>query len=159
MSEFSKEQIEQAAQTSRWNALAQLGVVADDLNRYVGALIREPRLLVPVDVQALVIDAGNVQTPFVRLPFRESEDFPPFDVHDPGTTRPPGVHLLWSVPAALGRGRVVDDPAAPGDATRRKLDLPLLPDRWVVVRLAVPSGAQHPLVRGWVVEAETATVT
>ena len=120
------------------------------------ALVREPRLLVPVDVIALVVRAGDES--MVRLPFR-SQDEPAPAHDDPGTPRPPGVHLLWTVPTAFGRGKVVDDPAAPGDPTRRVLDLPLLPDRWVVVRLCVPSGATDPIVRGWVIEADTATVT
>jgi hypothetical protein len=161
MSDFSADDIRKAALTPRWAALSQLGGIAADLHNYDRFLVREPRLLVPVDVQALVVRAGaNDTEPMLALPFRDGKaDLPPVKLDDPGTPRPPGVHLLWSIPAALGRGTVVDDPLAPGDATRRRLQLPVLPDRWVVVRLAVPIGATEPLVAGSVIEADAGTVT
>ncbi len=160
MTQFSPDEIRKAALTPRWAALTQLDAVSADLHNFDQFLVREPRLLVPVDVEALVVKAGvNDTEPMVTLPFRATEDLPPLDVHDKGGPRPAGVHLLWSVPAALGRGTLVDDPQAPGDATRRLLDLPVLPDRWVVLRLAVPAGALAPLVTGWVIEADAATVT
>jgi hypothetical protein len=161
MSDFGADDIRKAALTPRWAALSQLGGIADDLHNYDRFLVREPRLLVPVDVQALVVRAGaNDTEPMLALPFRDGKaELPPVKLDDPGTPRPPGVHLLWTVPAALGRGTVVDDPLAPGDPTRRRLQLPVLPDRWTVLRLAVPSGAAAPLVAGWVIEADAGTVT
>ena len=85
-------------------------------------LVREPRLLVPVDVQARRGARGrDAPSRWCGCRSATTETLPPLDVHDAGTPREPGVHLLWSVPAALGRGTLVDDPAAPGDATRRKL--------------------------------------
>ena len=161
MSDFNPDDIRKAALTARWAALSQLGGVAADLHNYDRFLVREPRLLVPVDLQALVVRAGSNDTePMLTLPFRDGkQELPPVKLDDAGTPRPPGVHLLWSVPAALGRGTLVDDPQAPGDATRRQLALPVLPDRWVVLRLAVASGAAEPLVTGWVLEADAGTVT
>ena len=161
MSDFNPDDIRKAALTPRWAALSQLGGVAADLHNYDRFLVREPRLLVPVDLQALVVRAGSNDTePMLTLPFRDGkQELAPVALDDPGAPRPPGVHLLWSVPAALGRGTLVDDPQAPGDATRRQLALPVLPDRWVVVRLAVASGAAQPLVTGWVLEADAGTVT
>jgi hypothetical protein len=160
MADVTRDHILKAVATSRWSALTALDAVSADLHNYDPRLVREPRLLVPVDVQALVVQAAaNGAEPMLRLPFRDTDGGPAPDVHDAGTPRPPGVHLLWSVPAALGHGTVVDDPAAPGDATRRRLDLPALPDRWVVLRLAVVDGAREPLVTGWVIDAAAATVT
>ena len=160
MPDVTPDEILKAAVTPRWSALTALGGVSADLANYDRFLVREPRLLVPVDVQALVVRAGvNDTEGMIRLPFRNLTAEPPLDVHDAGQKRPPGVHLLWSVPAALGHGKVVDDPAAPDDATRRRLDLPALPDRWAVLRLAVPAGATDPLVTGWVIEADAGTVT
>lgn len=156
MTDISNDDLRRAAISPRFAALTQLDLSVGDLVNYDRALVREPRLLVPVDVCALVVGAGD--EPMVRLPFRQEGELPPA-IGDGGETRDPGVHLLWTTPAALGRGTVVDDPAAPGDATRRVLDLPALPDRWVVLRLAVPVGATDPVVRGWVVEADTAIVT
>jgi hypothetical protein len=161
MTQFSPDEIRLAAQTPRWAALSQLGGVAADLTNYDKFLVREPRLLVPVDVQALVVRAGSNDTePMLRLPFRDGDTPPPpADLADDGTPRPPGVHLLWSVPAALARGKLVDDPQAPGDTTRRLLQLPVLPDRWAVLRLTVVAGSPLPLVTGWVIEADAGTIT
>src|SRR5215831_12114916 len=115
MADTSRDDILAASATPRWAALSQLSAVAADLHNFDPYLLREPRLLVPVEMQALVVRAGvNDGEAMVRLPFRDDK-FGPLDVHDPGQTRPAGVHLLWSVPGALGRGKLVDDPAAPGD--------------------------------------------
>ncbi|HEU5267280.1 MAG TPA: hypothetical protein VFU35_11305, partial [Jatrophihabitans sp.] len=161
MTQFSPDQIRQASLSARWAALSQTGGVAADLTHFDPFLVREPRLLVPIDVQALVVRAGaNDATGMVRLPFRDGQtELPPLDVTDPGTPRKPGVHLLWAMPAALGRGTIVPDPAAPDDTTRRRLQLPVLPDRWTILRLAVPAGATDPAVTGWVIEADAGTVT
>lgn len=161
MSQFDPNQVRAASLTPRWAALSQLGGVAADLNNFDRFLIREPRLLVPVDVQAMVVQAGTNDTePMVRLPWRDGQtEPPPLDVHDAGLPRAPGVHLLWSPPAALGHGKFVSDADAPGDVARRKLQLPVLPDRWVVLRLAVVSGQRDPMTTGWVLEADSGTVT
>jgi hypothetical protein len=161
MTQWNSDQIKRAALSPRWAVLSQTGGVAADLINYDRFLIREPRLLVPIDVQALVVRVGaNDTTTMLRLPFRtDDEAFPPLDITNQGSARPAGVHLLWSVPAALGKGTIVPDPAAPDDVQRRRLDLPMLPDRWAVVRLAVPAGASDPVVTGWVLEADSGTAT
>jgi hypothetical protein len=161
MTQWNSEQIKQAVLNPRWAALSQLGGVAADLNNFDRFLVREPRLLVPIDVQALVVRAGvNDTDPMLRLPFRTNDAaFPPLDITDQGTPRPPGVHLLWSVPAAMGKGTIVADPAAPDDPTRKRLALPVLPDRWVVLRLVVRAGSTDPSVTGWVLEADAGTAT
>jgi hypothetical protein len=157
MAEISNEDLAQAVTSPRFAALSQTNVALDDLAHYDVRLLREPRLLVPVDVQALVVRSGD--EPMVRLPFRDGGDALPA-IDDPGSVRAPGVHLLWTTPAAFGRGNVVPDPAAPNDKARRLLDLPVLPDRWVVIRLVIPNGAGgQPVARGWVLEADEATVT
>ena len=73
MADITPEQIQQAALTPRWSALTAIGRAAADLNNYDQALIRDPRLLVPVNVQALVVRAGdNDGEGMIRLPFRDS---------------------------------------------------------------------------------------
>ena len=106
--QFSPDQIRQAALTPRWAALSQTAAWPQTLRTSTRS-DSEPRLLVPIDVQALVVRAGvNDSVGMLRLPFRDGQtDLPPLDVTDPGTPRPPGVHLLWSVPPALGRGTIV----------------------------------------------------
>jgi hypothetical protein len=153
---FTNDELSAAVRSPRFAILSQTGLALGDFNRFDINLIRESRLLVPIDVQALVVRPGD--EPMVRLPFRTEGDSLG-SVDDPGAPREPGVHLLWSTPAAFGRGKLVDDPTAPGDLSRRQLQLPLLPDRWVVVRTAVLPGSTVPLVRGWVIEADAGTVT
>lgn len=120
-------------------------------------LLREHRLLVPIDLQALYVPPDGDE-PMVRLPMlvagedgvEASHGMPePFD---PGSPRPPGVHLHWAMPDALLRGALkqVDD------GSRNRLALPALPDRWVVLRLVLPRGASQPIVGGWVLEADKA---
>src|SRR6185369_6741235 len=56
------------------------------------------------------------------------------------------------MPDALLRGALTD--VAAGAANR--LGLPALPDRWVVLRIALPKGGALPIISGWVIEADRA---
>ena len=89
---------------------AQLDVA--EISTWDKYLLREHRLLVPVDVQALYIEPGNAEK-MVRLPMlvagengvgvSNPEDGMP-DPFTEGTPRAPGVHLHWAMPDALLRG-------------------------------------------------------
>jgi len=123
-------------------------------------LLREHRLLVPIDVQALYVTPGSTEK-MVRLPMlvagpngkavENVEDGMP-DPFSAGAPRPAGVHLHWAMPDALLRGRM-SETATTG---ANRLGLPVLPDRWVVLRLALPRGARDVIVTGWVIEADRA---
>lgn len=119
-------------------------------------LLREHRLLVPIDVQALYVPPGGNE-PMVRLPMlvagggAEANHGMP-EPFDPGSPRPPGVHLHWAMPDALLRGTLKQV----ADGSPNRLGLPALPDRWVVLRLLLPRGASQPVVGGWVLEADKA---
>lgn len=124
-------------------------------------LLREHRLLVPIDVQALYVEPGSTEA-MVALPMllangpdgkpiENVEDGMP-DPFDAGTMRPPGVHLHWAMPDALLRGVLKQQP----DATSNRLSLPILPDRWVVLRILLPRGATAVVVTGWVIESDRA---
>ncbi|QTN22046.1 hypothetical protein HZ992_18035 [Rhizobacter sp. AJA081-3] len=123
-------------------------------------LLREKRLLVPIDVQALYVPAGSAE-PMVRLPMLvagpngetvlNAEDGMP-DPFDAGVPREAGVHLHWAMPDALLRGSFKQAT----DGASNRLALPPLPDRWVVLRLLLPRGATMPVVTGWVIEADRA---
>ncbi len=122
-------------------------------------LLREHRLLVPIDVQALYVQPGSTEK-MVRLPMLlagadgeavSPEDGMP-DPFDVGTPRPPGVHLHWAVPDALLRGMLEQR----ADGSENRLSLPILPDRWVVLRILLPRGASDVTVTGWVLEADRA---
>src|SRR5687767_11491933 len=92
-------------------------------------LLREHRLLVPIDVQALYIQPGNSEN-MVRLPMlvagangqnvSNAEDGMP-DPFDAGEPRPPGVHLHWAMPDALLRGTLKERT----DGSANRLALPL----------------------------------
>ena len=72
----------------------------------------------------------------------------PFDAGRSGAA---GVHLHWAMPDALLRG-----------GHRRRdgdLELPALPDRWVVIRHLYPVGSRSIHVTGWVIDATTGVVT
>lgn len=123
-------------------------------------LLREHRLLVPIDVQALYVQPGSTE-PMVRLPMlvanvngqpvKDPEAGMP-DPFDVGTPRPAGVHLHWAMPDALLRGTLRER----ADGAANRLSLPLLPDRWVVLRVVLPRGASEVVVTGWVLEADRA---
>jgi hypothetical protein len=123
-------------------------------------LLREHRLLVPIDLQALYVEPDSTEA-MVRLPMLHAlvnggEVTDPEvglpDPFDPGSPREPGVHLHWAMPDALLRG--VLERKADGSANR--LSLPLLPDRWVVLRILLPRAATNVVVTGWVLESEHA---
>lgn len=153
---FDPETVRQALVSSRWTGVVRLDVAPEAVAQWDPQLIRETRVLVPIDVQALYVPAGDA-TRYVRLPFALTtpDGQPPEAMPEPftdGIVRQPGVHLHWSPPDALMRGRLEQVP----DGSRNRLGLPALPDRWVVLRIAAPNGGTRPLVRGWVLEADTA---
>ena len=159
MSEFELDpgQLAELLQSKRFLALSRASVEPNTIATWDDNLLREMRLLVPVDLQALVVAAGS-EEPMVRLPLLLAGD----GVQDPsegmpslfadGEVRPAGVHLHWAMPDALLRGRLeqVDDSAA------NRLGLPQLPDRWVVLRILLPAGTDQPVVHGWVLESDRA---
>jgi len=140
---------------------AQLDSLTDvrDWTTWVDDLPRQPRLEVPVDLQALVVAQGakiehaDIAVTTLRRVARPAgggdgdperpRSAPPFSEAEP---RAPGVYLHWTMPDGLTQGRVTDDEDATGN-----MDMRPLPDRWLVVRLeqAIP----HPLT-AWVIEAE-----
>ncbi len=73
----------------------------------------------------------------------------PFDV---GSPRPAGVHLHWAMPDALLRGTLTQR----ADGVANRLGLPVLPDRWVVLRIVSPRGGREVVTTGWVLEAHRA---
>ncbi|MDX6337635.1 MAG: hypothetical protein QOG05_4975 [Streptosporangiaceae bacterium] len=151
--------VAKVAGTQRWSVLARTGLTAGEIGTWDPALLRDPRLLVPIDVQALVAAAGSTE-PVVRMlsALRAGAGQPPFPApFDPGAPREPGVHLHWALPDALMRGRIgqLPDGADPTDPGQR-LQMSPAPDRWAVVRLLCPAGSDAAVVTGWVIEADTA---
>jgi hypothetical protein len=152
--------IREITRSKRFLAADRADLAVSEIATWDPYLLREHRLLVPIDVQAVYVQPGSTER-MVRLPMlvagtngnvvENPEDGMPDPFAD-GDVRPAGVHLHWAMPDALLRGTL--DQRADGAANR--LSLPLLPDRWVVLRLLLPNGATDPLITGWVIEADRA---
>lgn len=151
--------VREAIYSKRYLAADRAKLDVAEIGTWDSYLLREHRLLVPIDVQALYVPQGGDE-PMVRLPMlvsfddqgssRTVDDAMP-DPFAEGTPREPGVHLHWAMPDALLRGRL--DQQAIGSG---RLAMPVLPDRWVVLRLIHPAGQDQPVVTGWVLLADQA---
>lgn len=123
-------------------------------------------LIVPVEVQAMVVNNPNMN--FMRgamkygqlanymspspAPFQEDQvDFAGATTGE-GVFQNHGVYLMWTLPEALRHGRQNASGA---------IDFPLVPNRWMVVRVYRPAVAQGvaptaatPAVAAWVIESD-----
>lgn len=157
---FDPEAIRTLVRGKRFLAADRAALDLGEIGTWDQYLLREQRLLVPIDVQALYVPAGSTEA-MVRLPMlvagadgktvENAEDGMP-DPFDAGAPREAGVHLHWAMPDALLRGSFKQT----GDGASNRLALPPLPDRWVVLRLVLPRGATMPVTTGWVIEADRA---
>ena len=157
---FKPEDIIEITRGKRFLAADRAQLDLGEIATWDSFLLREHRLLVPIDVQALYVQKGNAEK-MVRLPMllagengvgvtKVEEGMPePFAE---GTPRPSGVHLHWAMPDALLRGTL----DARDDGSKNRLALPILPDRWVVQRIILPKDATDVVVSGWVLEADRA---
>lgn len=141
-------------------------------------LPRTPRVLVPIQVDALVVRGSGGTWADCRMRSPSAEDPVPRDASellpppftDLAAPRPRGVHLHWALPDGLTRGV---GSAPPDDATgaeRARLDgvqFQAIPNRWVVARLGggarVKSGTRLAVtslsrrtVTAWVIESDLA---
>jgi hypothetical protein len=113
-------------------------------------LPRTPRVLVPIQLDALVVrsEGGTWAKVAMEVPETGSDQLAyellaePFAEREP---RKPGVYLHWALPDALTRGTGT---AAGGDVT-----FPAVPDRWLVIRLSSGTASARRAVSGWVIEA------
>jgi hypothetical protein len=116
-------------------------------------------LVVPIDVEALVVTKAYQKTQALRRwPFNYNA-LGQYDSPEPragqgqSSLKPPdaGVHLRWTLPAALRRG--VQTPAPAGGVQTEVGDVtyPPVPNRWLIVRLA---GAGARQATAWVLESD-----
>ncbi len=119
------------------------------------SLGRIPRVLVPIEVDGLVLRAGQAGFADCRMadpdPAGGRQDLLPAPFTDLPASRPRGVYLHWALPDALTHGRPTQPPAA--DGTAPVADLPPVPDRWLVVRFALGVTPDHRRLRAWVLES------
>ncbi len=141
--------------TAQFSTLARAGVAAASVATWDPQLLRPPRVLVPMDVQALSIPAGDAEPDAQVLgqlpdPVPDQSDsapgmpkIPPFTDGDP---RAAGVYLHWAAVNGLAAARA----SRPGEAAPVAGGVASLPlaDRWLVVRVARRDPAAHPRVGG-----------
>ena len=137
MAAYDPAQVRAAQVSPRFSVLARTGLDVAALGTWDANLLHEPRVLVPVDVQAYVVP-GTGAEPALALPGPLSPGHasdpavvdgpPPFTA---GTPRPAGVHLSWAMPDALQRGRLQD----PRQGSGGGLGMGALPDLWAVLRV------------------------
>ena len=156
---YDPQQMAQAQTTLRYSVLARTDTDVATLATWDPDLLRESRVLVPVDLQALVVGPGG--QPAVQLPGPLTPGFAddPTVVDGPAplgppVSRQPGVHLQWALPDSLLRGTLQD----PRGRTGGGLDLAALPDRWAVLRLAAAAQGRQVHLRGWLVDAAAGVV-
>jgi len=131
---------------------------------YDSQLRRGLRILVPVDLQAYVVESQS------------KSDFKPAtkslvdpigrkgqDEQSPATpsAQPVGIHLHWSMPDALMVGEEIEGlEPTPEAGLSETHAFPNLPDRWVVVRQWRTSGNNTSWEsKSWVIESNIRTVT
>jgi hypothetical protein len=137
---------------------ARTGVDPVSLTTWDTGLARPARVLVPIDVQALVVGPKATVSAVQVLPKLADPGptgdvtaaMPPVPPFSPPADRAPGVYLHWAAPDGVTSTRTLDPaPASTGDDIGAAM--PPLADRWLVVRLG---GGTPRRVRGWVIEAE-----
>lgn len=145
MSLFSDKVVASAVFGRRFAGLALADVDLQTYKTWDPVLARSHRILVPIDVQAYVVPAvGGEETVPIGAVRGDPEPFVP------GVVRPAGVHLHWALP-----DRLLDGVA---DQEAKKLRMPPLPDRWVVIRTLLPDGARTAYATGWVIDAASGVV-
>jgi hypothetical protein len=181
MSSYDPDAFRELALTQAFSVQTRVDLEPEVIATWDEDLLREPRVCVPIDVQALVVPPGApAGTEGVALvgPLSpgsgateldgglETDDAhatvtgpEPFAVPE---RRPAGVHLHWALPDALLRGELVDPssearpPASGPSAAGGGLGMAPLPDRWLVLRLLAPAeGTGTAVSRGWVLDAAT----
>jgi len=131
---------------------ASVGLTAQMASTWSPWLPRDPRLLVPVHLDVLMVRNESATATWAETGLRDSEGLiqqapPPFTPRS--APRGKGAYLLWAPPDALARG------VKPHDDEEGPIAFPPLPERWLVLRLS-PSHSivRRRTIRGWVLKAD-----
>ncbi len=122
-------------------------------------LVRTPRVLVPIVVDALIVrndERKGWADCRMAAPPTMPEGSPPVDARSllprPFTDLPEprarGIYLHWALPDGLTAGTISTPPGEAANVT-----LPAAPDRWLVLRLSTGRDATRRAVEGWVLES------
>jgi hypothetical protein len=151
-----------AVTSEAFTVAARTGVAINALGSWDVGLARPPRVLVPIDVQALVVTT-NAAVPAVQVlpqladPLANPDPndditkaMPPVPPFSPAANRAAGVYLHWAAPDGVTSTQTF----TPGPLTPTSdiaASMRPLADRWLVLRVG---GGAPRRVRGWVIEAE-----
>lgn len=147
-------------QAAAFSAAAAYRITTQVLRTWNPYLIRTPRVLVPVAVDALVVRPNEPSQSWADCALKAAPqqttpvsryDILPTPFAELGSSRSAGVYLHWALPDALTNG------VADGATTT----FPAAPDRWLILRMYpsadAPAGSVDTIdlraVRGWVLRA------
>lgn len=148
------------------SAAAIHGFTEDVIATWSPYVVRRPRVLVPIHVDALVVRAAGGAWADCRL------GQPSFSASDPqmsadllavpfknldATTEVPvmrarGVHLHWALPDALTRPDQTPPNSTDPHTTQLSATYPAIPDRWLVARIFPSPTSAKRAVKAWVLE-------
>jgi hypothetical protein len=159
MARYDPDLVLRAQTSQRFSVLTRGDIQVATVDSWDPDLLRESRVLVPVDVQALVVPPGGDDAIELPGPLSPGHEFDTAVIDGPAplappTRRPAGVHLQWALPDGLLRGRLQDPRGNPGGG----LDLDPLPDSWAVLRLLAPADGRDVQLRGWLLDAASGVV-
>lgn len=130
------------------------GITERTIATWSPQLLRSPRVLVPIHVDALAVRTagGDWANCAMTVPAQGSTGntrsglLPkPFD-NLPASERSTGVYLHWALPDALTAGTAGSDTTAPV--------FPVIPNRWLVLRVFTsPLSTYRRTVSGWILRA------
>lgn len=119
-------------------------------------------LVVPIELDALVVNtAYQGAHAFRRWPFNYTA-LAEFNSPEPeagqgqASTKPPalGVHLRWTLPAALRQGVQATPEAGAEQTSVGDVTYPAVPNRWLIVRLQTGAGGPTRTPTAWVLESD-----
>jgi hypothetical protein len=136
------------------------GITSRVINTWYPLLPRDPRVMVPIQVDALIIRQTGAQwadTQMQPTPAQGSnvpaQDLLPKPFAMRKDDRPRGVYLHWALPEALTRGSQTKS-AAEGAVANANTVFPATPDRWLIARLSPsPTLANRRAVKAWILQA------
>ena len=146
-------------QSAAFSAAASYRINQKVINTWNPFLIRTPRVLVPIQVDALVVRPNEPAQSWADCALKAASqqiapvtryDILPTPFAELKTPRTSGVYLHWALPDALTH--------ATADGATAKF--PAAPDRWLILRMSPSAVAQRDFttpglraVRGWVLRA------
>ena len=164
MSQAGRPPLGFATRADAISMVAAQGISEQVIGTWDPRLVRTPRVLVPIAVDALVVGENGLPVAdcAMRAPTAQDDTDddglvpagtllpPPFT--DQAAPRAPGVYLHWALPDGLTAGEVGTDAAGAGTVS-----LPAVPDRWLVARIGPSTDPRRRSMTGWVLEAGGAT--